>query len=193
VLPAEDDQSLLFKELLNKYVVLTWLKFNYHKSSLIPINLSAQEAEHMAMVFYCNLGSMPFTYLGFPMGTTKPTVRDFSLIIDKIERRLSTIVSFLSYGDSLILVNSVLSSLPTYFMCTLVIPLGVIEIIDKARRRCLWRKDKNKERVNSLAAWSMICKTKEKGGMGIINLHLQNRPLLLKHLDKFYNNVMFHG
>jgi hypothetical protein len=57
----------------------------------------------------------------------------------------------------------------------------------------LWRKDKNKERVNSLAAWSMICKPKEKGGLGIINLHLQNRPLLLKHLDKFYNNVMFHG
>jgi hypothetical protein len=73
-------------------------------------------------------------------------------------------------------------------MCTLVIPLGVIEIIDKARR-CLQRKDKNKERVNSLAAWSMVCKPKDKGGLGIINLQLQNKALLLKHLDKFYNNA----
>jgi hypothetical protein len=38
VLPAEDDQLLLFKELLNKYAGYTGLKVNYHKSSLIPIN-----------------------------------------------------------------------------------------------------------------------------------------------------------
>jgi hypothetical protein len=43
--------------------------------------------------------------------------------------------------------------------------------------------------VNYLAAWSMICNPKEKGGLEIINLHLQNKALLLKHLDKFYNNV----
>jgi hypothetical protein len=32
----------------------------------------------------------------------------------------------------------------------------------------------NKERMNSLAAWGMVCKPKEKGGLGIINLHLHN-------------------
>jgi hypothetical protein len=108
VLPAEEDQLLLFKELLNKYASFVGLKVNYHKSSLVPINLSPQEAEHMAKVFDCNLGSIPFTYLGLPMGTTKPNVRDFTPIIDRIERRLSATMSFLSYGDSLILVNSVL-------------------------------------------------------------------------------------
>jgi hypothetical protein len=29
--------------------------------------------------------------------------------------------------------------------------------------------------------------TKEKGGLGIINLRSQNAALLIKHLDKFYN------
>jgi hypothetical protein len=65
VLPAEDDRLFLFKELLNKYAGYTGLKANYHKFSLIPINLSQQEAEHMAMVFDCQLGSMPFTDLSF--------------------------------------------------------------------------------------------------------------------------------
>jgi hypothetical protein len=51
VLPAEGDQFMLFKEFLNKYAGFTGLKVNYHKSSLIPSNLSSQEAEHMAMVF----------------------------------------------------------------------------------------------------------------------------------------------
>jgi hypothetical protein len=78
-------------------------------------------------------------------------------------------------------------------MCTSVIPLEVIEIIDKARRRCHWRKDKNKERVNFLAAWNMVCKPKDNGGMVIINLQLQNKALLLKHLISSIIMLMCHG
>jgi hypothetical protein len=80
-----------------------------------------------------------------------PSIRDLSPLTDRVEIRLSAITSFLSYGDRLVLVNSVLSSLPTYFMLSLRLPPGIIEVIDRARRHCLWkRKDKNK--VNSLAA-----------------------------------------
>jgi hypothetical protein len=38
------------------------------------------------------------------------------------------------------------------------------------------------------AAWNMICKPNNKGGLGILDLKLQNRALLLKYLDKLYNN-----
>ena len=38
-----------------------------------------------------------------------------------------------------------------------------------------------------LAAWDLVCQPKKKGGLGVINLELQNIALLLKHLDKFYN------
>jgi hypothetical protein len=34
----------------------------------------------------------------------------------------------------------------------------------------------------------MVCKPKNKGGLGIINLQIQNSALLLKHLHKFYNH-----
>ena len=189
ILPAEPDQLLVFKGLLENYAKFTGLKVNYNKSSMVPINLSTEEAAHLASLMDCQVASLPFTYLGLPMGTTKPAIKDFAPLIDRVERRLSATVSFLSYGDSLVLVNSVLSSLPTYYMCSLVIPKGVIDIIDKARRRCLWRKDKNKQRVNSLASWDMVCQPKAKGGLGIINLHVQNRALLLKQLDKFFNHV----
>ena len=143
----------------------------------------------MAQVLDCQTASMPFTYLGLPMGTTRPLVKDFAPLIDRVERRLSATVSFLSYGDSLVLINSVLSSQPTYSMCTLVIPQGFIEVIDKAKTRCLWRKAKNKERVNSLASWEMICKPKKKEGLGVMDLQLQNKALLIKFLAKFYNNA----
>ena len=153
---------------------------------MIPINVSHIEASKFARFFECQLGSMPFTYLGLPMGTTKPAIKDFSPLIYRVGRRLSATASFLSYGDRLVLVNSVLSSLPTYYMLSLVIPIGVIEVIDKARRHCLWGK-KGKVKENSLAAWHIVCKPKKQGGLGITNLKTQNAALLLKHLHKFYN------
>jgi hypothetical protein len=72
-------------------------------------------------------------------------------------------------------------------MLSLRIPVGVVDVVDRARRHCLWRR-KDKEKIHSLAAWNMICKPKSKGGLGIIDLRIQNVALLLKYLHKFYNN-----
>jgi hypothetical protein len=189
MLPAEAEQLQVLKEVLKEYTDFTGLKVNYHKSSLIPINISQVEAETLSTEIQCNIASMPFPYLGIPMGTTKPTIRDLSPLTDRIERRLTASASFLSYGDRLILVNSVLSSMPIHFLSTLDIPDGVIDVIDKARRNCLWRKRKDDEKVHSLASWDMVCKPKNKGGLGIINLKIQNKCLMMKQLHKFYNNV----
>lgn len=33
----------------------------------------------------------------------------------------------------------------------------------------------------------MVCTTKEEGGLGVVNLEVQNQALLMKNLDKFFN------
>jgi uncharacterized protein YozE (UPF0346 family) len=63
-------------------------------------------------------------------------------------------------------------------------------LIYRARRHCLWRR-KDKDKIHSLAAWSMISKPKNKDALGIINLEFQNSSLLPKHLQKFYR-IMSH-
>ena len=55
-------------------------------------------------------------------------------------------------------------------------------------RQCLWRGNSDTPR-QSLAAWPLVCRPKDKGGMGIVNLTIQNRALLSKHLSKFYNKA----
>jgi hypothetical protein len=50
-------------------------------------------------------------------------------------------------------------------------------------------KRKDDEKAHSLASWEMVCKPKEKGGLGVINPKLQNKCLLLKHLHNFYNQA----
>ncbi len=138
-LKASDRELFILKALLQTFQLGTGLKFNFNKSCLIPINVDEGKAQNLAAVFGCKLGYLPFTYLGLPLGTTKPEVIDFAPLVDRIDRRLTANASFLSYGDRLTLVNSVFSSLPIYYMCTIMLPKTVIDSIDRARRHCLWR------------------------------------------------------
>jgi hypothetical protein len=84
---------------------------NYHKSCLVPINIDAQKIDLLAASFGCMVGSFPFTYLGLPLGLTKPLVRDFAPLICRVERRLAASSQLLSYAGRLQLINFVLSSL----------------------------------------------------------------------------------
>lgn len=141
-----DDDTLLFmqadarqlfclKALLQSFADSTGLRVNYHKSCLVPINVESDKVTHLARLFGCTVGTLPFTYLGLPLGTTKPLVRDFAPLVCRVERGLAASSSLLSYSGRLQLVNSVLSSLPTYFMCTIKLPKTVIEAIDKIRKK----------------------------------------------------------
>jgi hypothetical protein len=141
----------------------------------------------MAGVFGCQIQTMPFTYLGLSMGTTRPRVEHYARLMDRAERQLTTISSLLTHAGRLQLVNSVLSSLPTYTMCSVMVPMEVHENLDRARRHCMWSKSESNARSKPLVAWRKCTRPKRKGGLRVVNLKSQNVALLLKHLDKFYN------
>jgi len=189
IMPAEARQLFTLKGLLRGFSDSTGLNVNFSKSCLLPINVSEARLSHLASTFGCRVGSMPFTYLGLPLGTTRPSVQDFTPLLTRMERRLSGFNRFLSYQGRLILVNSVLSALPTYYMCTLSIPIQVLEQIDRFRKHCIWSKGDVNRKGTCLVAWKELCRTKAEGGLNIINLENQNIALLMKFLDKFYNHA----
>jgi hypothetical protein len=65
-------------------------------------------------------------------------------------------------------------------MCTLKLPITIIEIIDKHRKNFLWRVNEFRKKGYNLAAWDLVRRPKDKGGLGVINLGVQNDALLLK-------------
>lgn len=141
----------------------------------------------LAKTFNCNIGSYPFSYLGLPMGTTKPRLGSFLPLNQKIERRLSTTSLFLLQADRLQMVNSGFTSMPTFYLCSLKIPSSVIKQIDKYRKHFLWRgADINGIRPPH-AAWHLACRPKTIGGLGILNLRKHNEALLMKMMYKFFN------
>jgi hypothetical protein len=74
-----------------------------------------EKMDLLTSVFNYQKGSLPFTYLGLPLGTTKPNLHDFLPLMQKVEKRLSCISSFLSQAGKLDMVNSVFSSSAIYY------------------------------------------------------------------------------
>jgi hypothetical protein len=106
---------------------------------------------------------------------------------DRFEKKLASwIGKILSYGDRLILINSVLTSLPMFLLSFFQIPIGVRKRLDFYRFRFFWQCDQNKNKYR-LSKWNMICRPKDKGGLGIEVLDIKNNCLLSKWLFKIIN------
>jgi hypothetical protein len=118
-MPVDKDQLEALKGVINKFFISTGLQINFGKSHMVPINLPEDLASQLAADFGCQIGVMPFTYLGLPLGTTKPRIIDLMPLACRLERRLACSSSFLSQGARLQLINSALASRPLHFQCSL--------------------------------------------------------------------------
>ena len=142
---------------------------------MVPINMSQSRLNHLANTFGCSQGSLPFTYLGLPLGTTKPRIIDFLPLVNKCERRLGGFSNMLNQAGRLQITNAVMTSLPTFYLCSLELPKAVIKQIDKFRKNYLWRGSNLNGNGQPKAAWKMVCKPKDQGGLGVINLEIRTR------------------
>jgi hypothetical protein len=136
VLEACPRQLIVLKSLLHTFAESTGLKVNYQKSYIYPINVDSSRMEIFARTFNCQIGT-PFTYLGLPMGLSKPKAEDFLPLIQRIERRLLSTSIYLNQTGRLEMVNSVLTALPTFYMSNLKLPPSTYKQIDKYRKHCM--------------------------------------------------------
>jgi hypothetical protein len=66
------------------------------------------------------------------------------------------------------------------------IPKGVIKNLEDYRSRFFWQGSSQKHRYR-LVKWDILCRPKEQGGLGILDLQLQNKCLLPKWLVNLLN------
>jgi hypothetical protein len=68
---------------------------------------------------------MSFTYLGLPLSINKSTVQERLPMVHRDEGRLISTSNFLSHRGKLQMVNSVLSSPATFYMCSIKVPISI--------------------------------------------------------------------
>ncbi|KAJ4788160.1 RNA-directed DNA polymerase (reverse transcriptase)-related family protein [Rhynchospora pubera] len=87
--------------------------------------------------------------------------------------------NMLSHAGRLVLIKSVLMTMPVYYMSLEMLPRGVIKDINKLMAKFFWGKT-NQTRYLSLIAWKNVCKPVEKGGLGVKHLQSFGEALFMK-------------
>jgi hypothetical protein len=181
------EKALNMKLVLCIFEQLSGLKINFHKSEILCFGKAKEVEDQYRDLFGCEAGSLPFRYLGIPIHYRKLTNGEWKSVEDRFEKKLSCwIGKLLSYGDRLVLINSVLTSLPMFMLSFFEIPKGVCKRLDFFRSRFFWQFDNHKRKYR-LTKWSIICRPKDQGGLGVEVLELKNKCLLSKWLFKLLN------
>lgn len=185
VLSADTQTVVTFKVMLRLFSKMSGLRVNYSKSAIIPFNLQQQQTAMITAITGCAVSQLPITYLGLPLTVKKPDKQSYMKLVEKLQSRLQGWQGkLLSRGGRLQLLNSVLSSIPIYFMSCFRLPDWVIRKIDRIRRDFLWGKDSG--RGMSLLNWDACRMAKSQGGLGISDIQLQNLALLLRWWGRLY-------
>ena len=118
VIASADLNSLItLKLVIRLFASVSGLKVNYGKSIFVPINIPTENRQLVAAVLNCTEAEFPIHYLGMPLTLKKPTRELFMPLIEKVERKLEGWQGrMLSRGGRLQLLQSVLTSIPTYYM-----------------------------------------------------------------------------
>lgn len=178
------------KGILDAFAAATGLVINFHKTTFIPMNVDPADAASMAATLGCLISSFPQPYLGLPISPTRLHVSDFVPLVSKFDKYLAGWKGrLLSSGGCLQLTNSILSSLPVYFMSSLPLHKTVIKAIDRRRRAFVWTGEEKCSGSRCLIAWDRAMLSRLEGGLGIKNLEVQNHCLLLKFVHKVFTGA----
>lgn len=115
------------------------LKVNFHKSQLFGINVDDRWLQQTVVFLNYNVGKFSFIYLGLPIGVDARKKCTWQPVLDKIKGRLSSWNSkYLSLGGKIVLLKSVLYTLPVYYLSFFKAPMGVIGAIESMFRSFPW-------------------------------------------------------
>ncbi|XP_078174456.1 uncharacterized protein LOC144568100 [Carex rostrata] len=196
---ASEAEAKAFKAVLDEFAEYTGLSINPDKSMIwFSVKCDEECRERIRSVLRAAPAGESEKYLGvYVAQNTNQLDMTHDMLVSRFNGRLAGWkLNMLSYAGRLALIKSVLISLPVYFMSIAQLPRRTIDTITRLIRDFLWGKVDG-ERYLVPIAWHKICCSTEEGGLGIRDLELFNKSLLLKvvwHLaedqDRLWVKVM---
>lgn len=149
ILQFEDDTLLIgdgsrnnlwsIKAILRGFELVSGLRVNLSKSRFVGFNIEDDLVQAASTFLNCLVGSSKFSFLGIPVGVNHRQQEVWNPILSRLRRRLdSWSLKHLFIGRRVVLLNSVLSSIPLYLFSFYKAPKVVIKDIIKIQRAFLW-------------------------------------------------------
>ena len=181
------DYVLNLKRILRCFELSSGLKINFHKSCLMSVGKNKRRVELWAGLMNCRAVDLPILYLGLHLGARSRARSFWDPVVTKIENRLAPWKrKCISKSGRLILIKSILNSIPMVFLSVFKMPIGVAKRIVKLQRGFLWGDEVVKRKVHAVH-WDSVCCSKKKGGLGIGKMVDKNNGMIAKWIWRFGN------
>ena len=148
---------------------------NLSKSSILfSRNVDNQSKKEVKKIFPVNDLLPNMIYLGHPLiFNHSDRCKAYDFIINKFRAKLNKLRSNkLNHAGRLTYINSVLASIPIYYMSTILFSKNFIDKITAIVRKFWWAgvQDENASTSFHFRSWKDICRPKDEGGLGIRDL-----------------------
>lgn len=105
---------------------------------------------------------------------------DFQPLLDKVTSRFrSWTVKHLSYAGRLVLVQSVIYSIITFWATIFILPMDCVAALERMCNGFLWKGDSTSAK-RAKVSWVSVCTPKICGGLGLKRISEWNQVLALK-------------
>lgn len=123
------------KTILRGFEIVYGLKVNFSKSNLFGLNLD-ESFLHVASAFLsCCIAKVPFKFLGIPVGANPRRCSTWFAVVEAMKKKCATWKGcHLSKGGRVTLLNSVLASMPLYFLSFYKISKKVAHLFTSIQR-----------------------------------------------------------
>jgi hypothetical protein len=136
---ASPSAALHLKHTLDNFASATRLQINFEKTNFVPLNVSEEVASSIATALGSPIQTFLQTYLGLPLSPTKLPPSAYQALLGRIDFYLAGWkAALLSKGGRHAPLDPVLDSLPTYYMASLLLPILILQKIDKKRKSVFW-------------------------------------------------------
>jgi hypothetical protein len=135
---ATIDNLWVLKATLRGFELASGLKVNFWKSCIIGVNVSEEFLGMASQFLNCRLGSVPFKYLGLPVGANPRKMSTWEPMLDTIQERLGAWRNkYVSIGGRIVLINLVLNAIPIFYLSYMKMPLSVWRKLVSIQRKFL--------------------------------------------------------
>ncbi|XP_026384569.1 uncharacterized protein LOC113280127 [Papaver somniferum] len=174
-----NDQISTLKKIIFVFQLVSGLEVNFRKSAIIG-NGDEHNGALCADLFGCQVADFPINYLGITLGSKYKIKAVWNIMLQRWGLRLRTWRrGHLSNGHRLILINSVLASMPIYYLSMFQMPISEVKELEKIMCDFLWSSYTTSKK-RSWVKWSKAMPPKANGGIGIKKLKFFNKSLHCK-------------
>jgi len=123
------------RALLRGFEMVSGLKINFFKSSLIGVNGASDFMDMACNFLNCSEGSIPFKYLDLPVGADSRSMSTWEPLVKSISGKLNSWgYKYINFGGRIVLLNSVLNAIPIFYLSFLKMPVQVWKKIVRIQR-----------------------------------------------------------